>query len=68
MTFKPIVFTMNHFTKDLGVIKNALEFYIIMEEQRLIDTNAGDGEWQELTEYETALRNIKFLEGIYGSY
>ena len=57
---------MNTFEKDVKCIKDALEFYIITEEDRLIDANAGDTEWEELTPYKSALRNINFLDTIYG--
>ena len=57
---------MNTFEKDVKCIKDALEFYIITEEDRLIDANAGDSEWGELQPYQDALRNINFLDSIYG--
>ena len=52
--------------KDIKCIKDALEFYIIMEEERLIETNAGDVEWNELIPYQTALKHISYMESIYG--
>ena len=57
---------MTKLFEDLECVKTALEFYIIIEEDRLIETNAGDSEWEELRPFQTALQNINYLETIYG--
>ena len=57
----------NLFSKDIDLVINALQHYIITEENRLIKENAGDREWTELEQYRRTLTNFKFLETIYGT-
>ena len=56
----------NSMERDLSNAIIALESYIIQEEQRLIDKNAGDYEYNYLEPFEFTLRNFKYLEAIYG--
>ena len=42
-------------------IKNALMFYVIKEEEKLISSNAGDREWTELEEYNTLIGDIELF-------
>ena len=44
----------------------ALEYYITDYEIHLIDTNAGDREWNQLLDYRKALTTLKFMKVTYG--
>ncbi len=57
----------NDYSKDLRVAIRALEYFITTEEQFLIDTNAGDMNWNELNSYKTTLNRFKLMETIYGN-
>ena len=54
------------FIDDVARAMDALEDYIIREENYLIDTNAGDSQWNALEKYKDTLRNFKYLISIYG--
>ena len=54
------------FVSDICNALDALEDYIIGEEQHLMDTNAGDAEWSKLDKYKTTHKNFKYLLSIYG--
>lgn len=56
----------NSMERDLSNAIVALESYIIQEEQRLINKNAGDYEYNYLDSFEATLHNFKYLEAIYG--
>ena len=53
------------FLEDLNNCMDALEDYIITNENELIDKNAGDVEWQKLEKYKATLKNLEFLFSIY---
>ena len=55
------------FAQDLSHIVTALQSYIIQQEERLIESNAGDKGWKELEPFKATLRNITYLESIYGT-
>ena len=57
---------MTMFNDDVSNCIIALESYIILEEQDLINKNAGDREWQELEPFRGTLNNLRYLESIYG--
>ena len=54
------------FLEDLNNCMDALEDYIITNENELIDKNAGDVEWQKLEKYKATLKNLEFMFSIYG--
>ena len=54
------------FQEDLNNCMDVLEDYIITAENKLIDDNAGDREWQQLEKYKATLKNLEFLFSIYG--
>ena len=54
------------FIDDISRAMDALEDFIIREEQSLIDTNAGDSQWIALEKYKDTYKNFKFLISIYG--
>jgi len=56
----------NLFSTDISNIENALNWYIVEQEDILIKQNAGDKDWMELNTYKETLYNIKFLKEIYG--
>ena len=59
---------MNLFSQDLNHSIIALKNYIITEEQRLIDTNAGGREWSEIEPFKASLQNLQYMASIYGDY
>ena len=59
---------MNLFSQDLNHSITALKHYIIEEEQRLIDTNAGGREWSALEPFKVSLQNLQYMSSIYGDY
>ena len=54
------------FLEDLNNCMDVLEDYITTNENKLIDENAGDTEWQKLEKYKSTLRNLEFMFSIYG--
>ena len=54
------------FIDDIARAMDALEDYIIREENYLIDTNGGDSEWNKLMKYKDTYQNFKYLVSIYG--
>ena len=54
------------FPEDINNCMDVLEDYITTNENRLIDENAGDVEWQKLEKYKATLKNLEFLFSIYG--
>jgi hypothetical protein len=54
------------FLEDLNNCMDVLEDYIIKNENKLIDENAGDTEWQKLEKYKATLKNLEFMFSIYG--
>ena len=54
------------FLEDLNNCMDVLEDYITTNENKLIDENAGDAEWQKLEKYKATLRNLEFMFSIYG--
>ena len=54
------------FLEDLNNCMDVLEDYITTNENKLIDENAGDTEWQKLEKYKATLRNLEFMFSIYG--
>ncbi len=54
------------FLEDLNNCMDVLEDYITTNENKLIDENAGDTEWQKLEKYKNTLRNLEFMFSIYG--
>ncbi len=54
------------FQEDINNCMDVLEDYITTNENRLIDENAGDVEWQKLEKYKATLKNLEFLFSIYG--
>ncbi len=54
------------FLEDLNNCMDVLEDYITTNENKLIDENAGDTEWQKLEKYKCTLRNLEFMFSIYG--
>ena len=54
------------FIDDVARAMDALEDYIIREENMLIDTNAGDSQWNALEKYKDTYKNFKYLVSIYG--
>lgn len=46
--------------EDWARIINALQTYVIVEEEALKSRNVGDKEWNALVEYETLIRDIQF--------
>ena len=59
---------MNLFAQDLNHSIIALKHYIIEEEQRLIDLNAGDVEWSALDPFKSSLKNLEYMSSIYGNH
>ena len=54
------------FLEDLNNCMDVLEDYITTNENKLIDENAGDTEWQKLEKYKATLKNLEFMFSIYG--
>ncbi len=54
------------FLEDLNNCMDVLEDYITTNENKLIDENAGDTEWQKLEKYKATLKNLEYLFSIYG--
>ena len=54
------------FIDDVARAMDALEDFIIREENHLIDTNAGDSQWNALMKYKDTYQNFKCLISIYG--
>ena len=54
------------FIDDIARAMDALEDYIIREEDKLIETNSSDREWNELCKYKETYNNFKYLVSIYG--
>ena len=51
---------------DISAAIAALEYYITDYEMHLIDTNAGDREWNHLSDYKKALTKLEFMRVIHG--
>ncbi len=54
------------FVNDIANALDTLEDYVIREENKLIDSNAGDKEWCELDRYKQTIKNFQYLMSIYG--
>ena len=54
------------FIDDIARAMDALEHFITNEENYLIDTNAGDSQWNALMKYKDTYQNFKYLISIYG--
>ena len=54
------------FSDDISNAIQALETYIIFEEEQLVRNNAGDTEWSKLDPFKKTLSNFLYLERIYG--
>ena len=54
------------FIKDVHNCLDALEDYIIRRENQLIDANASDKEWNELERFKATMKNLQYVESIYG--
>ena len=54
------------FIDDIARAMDALEDFIIREENHLIDTNSGDSQWNALQKYKDTYQNFKYLVSIYG--
>ena len=54
------------FIDDIARAMDALEDFIIREEDNLIETNAGDSQWNALQKYKETYNNFKYLVSIYG--
>tara|TARA_R110002012_G_scaffold10705_4_gene48508 strand:- start:760 stop:936 length:177 start_codon:yes stop_codon:yes gene_type:complete len=54
------------FTTDIDNCIKAMEYFIIIEEEGLIQENAGDSKWQYLEPFRATLNNLQYLKGIYG--
>ena len=51
---------------DISTLVEVMEYYITTREQELIEANAGDREWNQLTPYRQTLQNLYFLATTYG--
>tara|TARA_Y100000768_G_scaffold388123_1_gene382330 strand:- start:2446 stop:2622 length:177 start_codon:yes stop_codon:yes gene_type:complete len=54
------------FIDDVARAMDALEDFIIREEENLIETNASDSQWNALEKYKDTYKNFKYLVSIYG--
>ena len=54
------------FIDDEARAMDALEDFIIREEENLIETNASDSQWNALEKYKDTYKNFKYLVSIYG--
>ena len=54
------------FIDDIARAMDALEDFIIREEENLIQTNASDSQWNALEKYKDTYKNFKYLVSIYG--
>lgn len=54
------------FIKDVHNCMDVLEDYIIRREEELISSNAGDSEWHQLEKYKETMKNLQYVESIYG--
>ena len=54
------------FIDDIARAMDALEDFIIREENNLIETNASDSQWNALQKYKDTYQNFKYLVSIYG--
>ena len=54
------------FQDDLNNCMDVLEDYITINENKLIDENVGDTEWQKLEKYKATLKNLEYMFSIYG--
>ena len=54
------------FIDDIARAMDALEDFIIREEDKLIETNASDSQWNALQKYKDTYQNFKYLVSIYG--
>jgi len=54
------------FIDDVARAMDALEDFIIREENNLIETNASDSQWNALMKYKDTYQNFKYLVSIYG--
>ena len=54
------------FIDDVARAMDALEDFIIREEDDLIEKNAGDSQWNALQKYKDTYQNFKYLISIYG--
>ena len=54
------------FTTDIDNCIKAMEYFIIIEEEGLIQENAGDAKWHYLEPFRATLNNLRSLKGIYG--
>ena len=51
---------------DLHNCVDALEDYITRAENHLIETQAGDAQWNVIQSYKDTLKNLNYLISIYG--
>ena len=56
----------DYFIKDIHNCMDALEDYIIRREEELLGKNASDREWMQLDAYKATMKNLQFIESIYG--
>ena len=54
------------FIDDIARAMDALEDFIIREENHLIETNSGDSQSNALQKYKDTYQNFKYLVSIYG--
>jgi len=54
------------FITDIHHCMDALEDFIIRRENELIDSQAGDKEWSQLEKYKATMKNLQYVESIYG--
>ena len=54
------------FIDDIARAMDALEDYIINEENKLIETNASDSQWNALLKYKDTYQNFRYWVSIYG--
>ena len=54
------------FIDDVARALDALEDFIITEENNLIDNNSGDSQWNALQKYKDTYQRFKYLISIYG--
>lgn len=59
MTQSPVISSFS--VTDWEKIQLALKTYVIHEEDRLKQINAGDTEWTDLQEYETLIKDIEMF-------
>ena len=54
------------FIDDIARAMDALEDFIIREENALIEQNSSDSQWNALQKYKDTYQNFKYLVSIYG--